>query len=624
MLPPQLAIPRDLSFQGLYAFTIVSFGASSLSTSLLAFPTKLTHMRLSLLGLGLLAPTASLGQVVVTVWVGTGDCSPTAGAGGSGAGGSDDRFSTEPFAYTSTGTKNSIHPLILASVASEPTTAVVTSTDSNGAFTTLTTISIYPTTSTIGVPQLGLATVETDITTTTDSLRSTAISVSPYVRITPDIKASRYTINPAYVASETTAVAVTSINSNSPVSTLTATSPVYPSISATRSPQPGPVTFGTNSTATINSLQSTAVATTTYVSTNSNGVLITLTTSTSTYLTTLSTTGSPQPGPATVVTNVTTKPNTERSNLSTGAANVSTGIPGGSLATSSTNASFFPTTTTSPATNTGLACSDDNTTYVDTFGLEYNIRCGSIFANADGASSPAHADTFVGCIQYCSLLENCDGVTYQGTNCTPIADFRGYDPEPAAEGTALLTAAPAGGPSSGAVTPDDLCAEGFDGQPYTDIFQCTWTVFCNQTIGGTPLQATIQTNLEACINYCAFYDGCESVSFEGDGGSVAVGGARPVANCYPMSSIGSVSQGGSSAAASLVGTCNVSRLVPRCCGCRCLFPPTVVREPVRSAQGVAWMDWDSAIILGILYVRIFRSFPYRHLCILEALLVSKA
>lgn len=174
MLPPQLAIPRDLSFQGLYAFTIVSFGASSLSTSLLAFPTKLTHMRLSLLGLGLLAPTASLGQVVVTVWVGTGDCSPTAGAGGSGAGGSDDRFSTEPFAYTSTGTKNSIHPLILASVASEPTTAVVTSTDSNGAFTTLTTISIYPTTSTIGVPQLGLARVETDITTTTDSLRSTS------------------------------------------------------------------------------------------------------------------------------------------------------------------------------------------------------------------------------------------------------------------------------------------------------------------------------------------------------------------------------------------------------------------------------------------------------------------
>ena len=70
-----------------------------------------------------------------------------------------------------------------------------------------------------------------------------------------------------------------------------------------------------------------------------------------------------------------------------------------------------------------------------------------------------------------------------------------------------------------------------------DKFQCTWIHFCDQTIGGTALQQTIQTNLEACINYCAFYDGCVSVYFDGTGG-LASSQANDSANCFPMSSIG--------------------------------------------------------------------------------------
>ncbi len=229
-------------------------------------------------------------------------------------------------------------------------------------------------------------------------------------------------------------------------------------------------------------------------------------------------------------------------------------------------------------------CNNNNTYYIDTFGVQYDIRCGLDFANPDGASLKAHADTFEGCLQYCSLLKGCGGVRFSDTDCYPIATFRGYMAEPASEGTDLLTAVPTNGPSSGDITPDDLCAEGFDGQPFTDIFQCTWNIVCNQTIAGTALQPTIQTNFEACIFYCAFYDSCESIYFERNGGSESISEVNPVANCFPMSSIGAVSQGSLVSAASLDGTCNVSSLIHALCDCKRLYPPTVAREPVRRTQ----------------------------------------
>ena len=48
-----------------------------------------------------------------------------------------------------------------------------------------------------------------------------------------------------------------------------------------------------------------------------------------------------------------------------------------------------------------------------------------------------------------------------------MAQFRGYQSD---EGSDLLTAIPTGGASDGSITPDNLCDEGFDGQPYTDFF----------------------------------------------------------------------------------------------------------------------------------------------------------
>ena len=93
------------------------------------------------------------------------------------------------------------------------------------------------------------------------------------------------------------------------------------------------------------------------------------------------------------------------------------------------------------------------------------------------------------------------------------------------------------------------------------------------------------TNLEACINYCAFYEGCEALYFEGGNGSVGDGEIRPVANCYPLSSNGTVSQGTLASSAILQGTCNVSSSVSVLVS-RCLCPPIVARQSVRYAEEV--------------------------------------
>ncbi len=534
-------------------------------------------MRPSLLGLGLFLPK-TLGHLVVeTVWVGTGDCSPTGGASGSGAESSDDHFGTETLTYESTspngivtaGIETSVYPVIPTSVASEATTVVVMSTNSNSAATILSTISTYPIISTTSLPQFGPVTVGTDNTTTTDSQGSTVVATKIRVSTTTGIGNSTSPITQASVASGTATMVVASTNSNGIVTTYT-TSSSTDTIVSTTTPQPGSVTVGTSN------------KTTNY----------------------------------------------------TGTANV--GTPGGSnnggLAVSSTNtgsshtATPFPITDDYPSTTTDSGaeptyssispmCSNNNTYYIDTFGVQYDIRCGLDFANPDGASFKAHADSLEGCIQYCSLLKGCGGVRFSDTDCYPIATFRGYTAEPASEGTDLLTAVPTNGPSSGDITPDDLCAEGFDGQPFTDIFQCTWNIVCNQTIAGTALQPTIQTNFEACIFYCAFYDSCESIYFEGNGGSESISEVNPVANCFPMSSIGAVSQGTLVSAASLNGTCNVSSLIHALCDCKCLYPPTVARESVRRTQDF----WRCLNGLG----KSSHMIPSCHLCFLEALIGAK-
>lgn len=602
-------------------------------------------MRLSLLGLGLLAPTASLGQVIETVWIGTGDCSPTVGVGdsgdggnidhfgtetltytrtetnsivttgtetsmhpivrtsvGSSAGGSDDHFGTEIFAYPrtklnstlTTGIETSIYPIIPASVAFGTTTVVVTSTDSNGAPITFTTItSIHSIISTIESPQPAPLSVGTD-STTTNSLESTVVTTSTYVSTTTGTETSTYPTIPASVASVssgTTTMDVASTKANGVFAPFTTATSSYPITSPAESSQPGPVTVENEVTTTIKSLgpTSTYVSFTTGIGTSSYPIISASVASNDTVATFNATSSTYQivSPTQTIATNIMTTAYGETFTTSTGAGADITGTPrginNGSQAVSSTDTGSSVSTIPSPVTNgsyctaTGSGaeptcsnisptCSSNNTYYVDTFGVQYDIRCGLGLANAEDASLVAHADTFEGCIQYCSLLLNCSGVSYQGTDCLPIAHFRGYQSD---EGSGLLTAIPTAGASNGSVTPDDLCAEGFDGQPYTDFFGCTWSIFCNQTIGGTALQSTIQTNLEACIYYCAFYDGCESIYFEGLGGAQSSGEAQANPNCFPMSSIGTTSPGVNVSAASLQGTCNVSSLVPTYCDYTC-------------------------------------------------------
>ncbi|KAM0802007.1 hypothetical protein BDR22DRAFT_820319 [Usnea florida] len=489
-------------------------------------------MRLPLLGLGLLAPAVSPALVIETVWVGTGECfpGPTREAGSSGAGGNSDGFGADISAYTDT------HGVVTAGVQTSAVAAIgsvsVASDVSILAVATtnlIAVISTYSTTSAIASTQPVSVTLGNGVlTTTTNSLEPTVLAPSTYVNGSILIGTPTYhgiplaagasgrdTANPTSTSSNDTAI-------TSPTNTFVSSNAI---IATTKSSQLASVTVGIEITAT-----SSPGSTTTAPSTHVTGALAN----------------------------------------STGSGSISAGTNSGGLAISSTYTNSLPTTNPPAATNNlpstattstaeptysniSPACNDNNTYYTDHFGLQYDIRCGLAFANA-GVTLAAHADTFDGCIQYCSLLDNCAGVSFSGTQCTPLANFTGYDPDDA--GSDLRTAVPTDGSNDGSVTPDDLCAEGFDGQSYTDTFGCTWTVLCNQTVAGTALQETVVTNLEACINYCAFYEGCEALYFEGVGGSVSSGEVEPVANCFPLSSNGTVSQGTLSSSAVLQGTCN--------------------------------------------------------------------
>ena len=74
------------------------------------------------------------------------------------------------------------------------------------------------------------------------------------------------------------------------------------------------------------------------------------------------------------------------------------------------------------------------TRYIDQFASTYDIRCG-LRVDGDRADTATHADSFVRCLQYCSLLDKCVAVTYRdgnnadndNSNCYPYYTFRGYN-----------------------------------------------------------------------------------------------------------------------------------------------------------------------------------------------------
>ena len=84
---------------------------------------------------------------------------------------------------------------------------------------------------------------------------------------------------------------------------------------------------------------------------------------------------------------------------------------------------------------------------------------------------------------------------------------------------------------------------------------------CDQTTGGTTHQQIVQTNLEACTRYCAFFDRCELVFLEGTGPSV---------KCFQLPFIGRVSQDTGFPSTSLQGTCYVSSPISSLSNRKCL------------------------------------------------------
>ncbi|CAF9935612.1 MAG: hypothetical protein ALECFALPRED_006496 [Alectoria fallacina] len=388
-----------------------------------------------------------------------------------------------------TGIETSIYPISPAFVASGTATAVVMSANSNGAVTSFTTTSTYPSIPATGSRQLGPVTVETEITTT-DSRGSTIVATSTYVSVatattthylSTEITATCPQDNSTYyVAGEYTyeiywgfdfyGSDLPDLRTDNLADRLLACSDY--------TPETGP--YGAAGASCVAASFQTA-GNKCYLKHGEYEINNRI----------------PE-FPAPPTTNTAVELGLGIAYTGTFATNTGTGTPGGNIngdrAVSSMETGSSPTTTPSPAikgspatatqsgaettySNISPSCSDNNTYYVDRFRLRYDIRCGLNFDDADVALQ-AHADAFEGCIQYCSLLKNCADVSCQDTNSYPIFTFRGYRPETAAEGTDLLTAIPTDG---------DLCAEGLDGQTYTNKFQCKWEILCGQTIGGTHL-----------------------------------------------------------------------------------------------------------------------------------------
>ena len=215
-----------------------------------------------------------------------------------------------------------------------------------------------------------------------------------------------------------------------------------------------------------------------------------------------------------------------------------------------------PTATKEPDCNANPAYGDGYQ-YSDRFATAYNIRCNLDVVGTNGDTA-AHADTFTGCLEYCSLLENCVAATFEfgnnatnnNANCYIYYDFQSYSntaPPNLFSGVAVQ------GPSTGAVEPGDLCGaqsgDVSDGVYGPDTFGNCYDIGCGgQSItppaAGT-LYPTVMTSLEACLTYCSIYKTCVGVNWLGHHTQGDLG----MANCVPLAATGAVVSGGAAESA---------------------------------------------------------------------------
>ena len=224
------------------------------------------------------------------------------------------------------------------------------------------------------------------------------------------------------------------------------------------------------------------------------------------------------------------------------------------------SASGTPSTSSSTEPNcpsdTSLANSD-NTAYTDAFGVKYTVSC-STGLSGTFAYTGAYTATFSECMEFCSLLGGCQGVTYNGSAaigaapatqhgyCNPYYSYSGKASQNSSPG--LYAAVPVTAPASystnpnGALGTPSLCGQNQANQgvgfavsntTFTDHFGKTYDVGCGQyePSGNTNLVPTSVDSIEECITYCSLYSGCIGMQW-------SQYKAQGSYNCYPLSAIG--------------------------------------------------------------------------------------
>ncbi|KAI4193419.1 MAG: hypothetical protein LQ350_008329 [Teloschistes chrysophthalmus] len=234
---------------------------------------------------------------------------------------------------------------------------------------------------------------------------------------------------------------------------------------------------------------------------------------------------------------------------------------------SSTAAAPVPATTTSSASGSqatyqstadrypgGVCPGYNETTYTDNFGQPYGVHCGQEL-QGDLLPRSFHADSFMRCMQLCTILPGCAAVTYPGdtldpprSNCYPYTLLVATRPAAQAD---LLSARPTNGTTGGGFANQNLCP-GLDSQTFKDPTGRTYTIGCNKGTGTyADYYATILNTLDACLTYCSLYQGCIAVTFTG----YSQGSRDP--NCFPQTALPGtprfVAQTGNSSAIYLSG-----------------------------------------------------------------------
>ncbi|MCJ1272910.1 hypothetical protein MMC21_000699 [Puttea exsequens] len=184
-------------------------------------------------------------------------------------------------------------------------------------------------------------------------------------------------------------------------------------------------------------------------------------------------------------------------------------------------------------------------THTDFFGITYTVECNSGIAG-NISDRYAHADTFQDCLQVCSLLDGCTGITYDTNttlpgNCAPFDSGNTF----AYPQVNIVAAVPVSGPIAQGVLADAQLCPASNQSAYTDQFGNTYNIGCDQNtdggVGNFNLYDTIQETLEDCLNYCGMYEGCIGAVWSGpyQNGQYPSGDGT-LGNCFPFSSAGTV------------------------------------------------------------------------------------